>query len=75
MRPRITQEQLNELIATERDAKALRELAQRYYILLRWVSESHWHRAMTPLWNERRKEVQARAEELGISDAEKAEEG
>ena len=75
MRPRITQSQLDEILATERDVKALRELAERYYILLRGVSESQWHRSMTPFWNERRKEVQAKAEELGISDAEKAEEG
>ena len=69
MRPRVTQSQLNELLAIEAECKALRELAQRYYILLR-ISESHWNRVMTPFWNERRKAVQAKAEELGISDME-----
>jgi hypothetical protein len=54
--------------------EALMQLATRYYILLRVVSEGHWERAMTPFWNAQREQLQASAEDMGISDTVKAEE-
>ena len=63
----------------EQRIKLLEELASRYYTLLHVINEQHWERSMTPFWNEQRKKVQDRAEELDIrydrEQLEKSEEG